>query len=240
MAPDWAERPRAFVPELDDLDPAALALDDLGAARTLWVIATPAAPRSSARDDLARLAASGFLAPRPPRTFGALELHAFEVTAPPPRAVLSERLADAEVSLVSESREVTCAREGARHVCPGGPWMVVASSFHEVDRHGRRCVWAHPPARGESLRIALRGLPPLAEVSGGAGFASSAAALAEGLAPVALTSRAGAATAVVGVAPGDESWKRFRLDAGGATEVVFEIRAADPRLRHFCFDAVLR
>lgn len=229
-APAWAQRPRAFVDGLQELDPATLGPEDGGAARMIHVIATPDAPRSDASATLTALSGKEWLRAGEARSYGRLVLQSFTVARQPPVFQLSADLAE----VTGSTEEGPCRFDGEGLRCPGGPWMRLQTGEHEVERKGRRCVFLHPPREG-ALRLVLPAMPGRRVVVG-VGFASSVAALDPEGAPVELALLVdGRARGSIELRPGDERWHRVELDLP-AGEGPLELRLSSPRdaRRHLC------
>lgn len=233
-APQWAQRPRAFVQGLSDLDPATLGPEDVGAARMIHVIATPDAPRSDAAATLTALTGKEWLRAGEPRAYGRLILQSFTVALPRPAFQLTTGLA----VVAGFTDEGPCRFEEDALRCPGGPWMRFEVGEHEVERKGRRCLFLHPPREG-ALRLLLPALPGRRVVIG-AGFASSVAALDPDGAPVELALLVdGRARGSIELRPGDERWHRVEL-ALPFGEGPLELRLSSPRdaRRHVCAEVI--
>jgi hypothetical protein len=104
----------------------------------------------------------------------------------------------------------------------------------------RRCLWAHPPARGELVirfeRVALG-----ASIVGH-GALDWMAERARGGAPVELTARVDGEVVGSFIHADGDGWARFEWPLGArahapAAEVTFAVSSPDARERGFCFEA---
>ncbi len=240
LLPFWAERGKLFVHGLP-----VVALPDLpdeaDAERypRLWVLAQPDLPRSDAAADLARLDRR-LTRLAPARRFGPLLLVLYGPRAG--RAAtydFTARLGAARVDVDGEPCEGGAG--GLR--CSRGPWNYVAPEWHEFDFLPRRCLWAHPVGEAP-LTISYDGVPMEGGLRGGFGLVGGAAELpaSRGFAPVELAVLVdGGQAATLTLSAGDPGWHPFELSlpglAEGRHEVAFQVRARDPAMRHFCFDA---
>jgi hypothetical protein len=128
-----------------------------------------------------------------------------------------------------------------RFSCGERPWFNVSETVIADERYRpRRCIWAHPPARGE-LTIRYRGIDLGERLVGHGGMYWIVERERRG-SPVSLTiSIEGEELARVLHRDGD-GWSRFDVPLGpwagrrDAT-VTFGVSAPDYRDRHFCFEA---
>jgi len=170
----------------------------------------------------------------------------------------TERVGDATVELhESGGRVRPCdvrrPRSGQggpspRWVCPrDSDWQYVATEWHRMGPHPRRCLWAHPPNEGE-LWIHFPSVPRKGELALRAGHTLQASRQAR--APVELTVVVGdwAETHVIDL---DDTWRPLRhalapdrsdRTAGGTetATISFGVRSSDPGMNHFCFTADVR
>ncbi|MBW2457769.1 MAG: hypothetical protein JRI68_24910 [Deltaproteobacteria bacterium] len=131
-----------------------------------------------------------------------------------------------------------------RFQCPGGSFFNVGVTvIADEDFRPRRCLWAHPPRRGE-LRIRYRDVTLGQAIVGHGGLYWIIERERRG-APIELRVRVdgdevGRATHVDG-----DGWSAFELDLGehagktGAT-VEFAVSSQHHQHRHFCFEARTR
>ncbi|MBI4701963.1 MAG: hypothetical protein HY744_12565 [Deltaproteobacteria bacterium] len=130
----------------------------------------------------------------------------------------------------------------ARFECSAGEYFNVGVTViaDELFR-ARRCLWAHPPRRGE-LHIRFRGVDLGRVIRGHGGMYWMIERERTG-APVELVVRVGGETVGRYVHRDGDGWQSFELPLGrheGArgAEVEFAVSSSDYRHRHFCFEAV--
>ena len=128
-----------------------------------------------------------------------------------------------------------------RFVCAGSPFMNVGVTvIADQDFRPRRCIWAHPPARGE-LQLTFSEVALGEEIVGHGGIYWMVERERRG-APVELAVQIdGEEVGRVIHADGD-GWAPFRLPLGEhagkkAARVRFAVSSPDNRHRHFCFEA---
>ncbi len=129
----------------------------------------------------------------------------------------------------------------SRFVC-GEPWNYVGVTLIEDMAHrGRRCIWSHPIAGGV-MRTIFGDVPMGTVLHGHHGIAYEAERgddLGNVGGPVTL--RVLIDDTEIGEATHNDydGWKGFDLDtrryAGTSHRVTFEVRAAEPGMRHYCY-----
>lgn len=131
-----------------------------------------------------------------------------------------------------------------RFECPGGVFFNVGVTvIADQDFRPRRCIWAHPFARGE-LVIRFREVPLGRVIRGHAGLYWIVEREKKG-APVTLTVRVDGDTVGSVVHRDGDGFAPFELSLGahagaaGAT-VELAVSTSDHRDRHFCFEADTR
>ena len=153
-----------------------------------------------------------------------------------------ETLHEATARIVRDDGAEACAPWDGRGLrCPGGDWMNVSPS--EQTFGGRRvfCVWAHPPANGDTLELTYENVP--AEGDRLTGFAGVADAGQSASGPDVTLAMSVDGRAIGEVAAGSaRGWRVFDLEVPPSEEprrVVLRISAPDDGARHFCFGAQL-
>ena len=247
LSPPWAERAREVLPERLPRHPDAalpvLALPGFAAGdellpgvRRVWLLSLTGAPGH--RGTIASELAARAEAVDGPLRLGALAVTRYDLPRPLlPLAFFPDRLATASVRM----GEVACPRDArGRFRCPGPAWQTVARQVREIDLVPRVCIFAHPPVGGAPLVLSFPDVPVGRSMRGHTGIAADAAL--DGNAPVRLAVRIdGEDVGFAEEPPGRPGWHPFQLDtarlAGKPRTVTFEVRAADPTRRWFCFDA---
>jgi hypothetical protein len=131
-----------------------------------------------------------------------------------------------------------------RFQCPGGPFFNVGPTIiADQDFLPRRCLWAHPPARGE-LVIRYDDVPLAAVIAGHGGMYWMIERERAG-APVSLAVRVDGEELGVVVHHDGEGWRPFEIALGAHANraratVEFAVSARNNQHRHFCFEAVTR
>ena len=131
-----------------------------------------------------------------------------------------------------------------RFQCPLGEFFNVGVTvIADQDFLPRRCIWAHPPARGE-LRIRYRDVH-LGEVIAGHGGMYWIIERELSGAPIQLTVRVDGDAVGEVVHQDGQGWASFELGLGAharapGAEVEFAVSSPDYRNRHFCFEAHTR
>lgn len=179
------------------------------------------------------------------RRFGRVTLRRYPLT-PTAQTVFDfvENLQRAEVVEVSGERRRPCQRRGPRWSCVprGREQWVGTETISDLDHRPRRCIWAHPLARGKVLRLELSDVPRGATL---AGHTATDYVVGRHCEPEPVQFEVEIDGRSVGsLSHRDcDSWNPFSFDvpAGpGTVDVAFLISAADPRDRHFCFQAEMR
>jgi hypothetical protein len=131
-----------------------------------------------------------------------------------------------------------------RFACPSGVFFFVGPTIiADQDFRPRRCLWSHPPARGEMV-TRFHGVPLGTSIHGHGGMHWMTERNLTG-APITLTVRVdGDPIGSISHVDGD-GWKAFDLPLGshaGATsaDVEFAVTTTNYRDRHFCFEADTR
>ncbi len=129
-----------------------------------------------------------------------------------------------------------------RFACPSGEFFFAGVTVIDDERYRpRRCVWAHPPARG-SLVLRYRDVP-LGRVVRGYGGLPWIIERAKPGTPVAMeVSLDGRSLGKLEHADG-EGWKPFELPTGAegrSGTVEFSVSSSNAAHRHFCFQADTR
>jgi hypothetical protein len=131
-----------------------------------------------------------------------------------------------------------------RFLCPGGEFFNVGVTLiADQDFLPRRCIWAHPPQRGE-LRIRYRDVTLGDVIAGHGGMYWMVERELAGK-PVKLEVRVDGEPVGEVVHRDGDGWSSFELPLGAharapAAEVEFAVSSADYRDRHFCFEAHTR
>ncbi|HEX6273596.1 MAG TPA: hypothetical protein VFZ53_11155 [Polyangiaceae bacterium] len=162
-----------------------------------------------------------------------------------------------EVAVVAGEQEVPCAftprapvTAGGLHghvtfprerfLCPGGEASFVGVTVIDDEKYlPRRCIWAHPPDRGE-LRLRFRGVPLGVRIRGWAGL--SYFLFRDGVGePVTIEFSTQGRS--LGEHEHHDEWgfRAFTLPtqdvAGSTADVEISVRASSAANRHFCFVA---
>ena len=136
----------------------------------------------------------------------------------------------------------TFARE--RFECPAGVFFNVGETIiADENFRPRRCLWAHPLARGE-LVVRYHNVPLGSVIHGHGGMYWIIERELRG-APVLLTIRVDGDTIDRVTHVDGDGWKAFELPLGShankpAAEVEFAVSSPNHRDRHFCFEADTR
>jgi hypothetical protein len=131
-----------------------------------------------------------------------------------------------------------------RFECPGGVFFNVGPTVIADQRWlPRRCLWAHPPARGE-LVTRFRDVQLGSVIRGHGGMYWIIERERKG-APVVLTVRVDGETLGAVTHEDGEGWKAFEIPLGAhanaaSAEVEFAVSSPNYRNRHFCFEADTR
>jgi hypothetical protein len=131
-----------------------------------------------------------------------------------------------------------------RFECPGGPYFNVGVTvIADEDFKPRRCLWSHPPARGEIV-TRFHDVPLGRTIHGHGGIYWIVEREKQG-APVTLTARVDGDTVGSFVHTDGDGWTGFSFDLGahaGAKAAEVEIAVSSPNNlhRHFCFEADTR
>lgn len=234
VAPRWFAQARAALgPEVLPLRDQAR--PDEAAYRRLWELSmrgvrAPESPRAP---------------PELERTIGAITVrrYAFQ-TSSVTLVDFTEGLDGATVSSAEGVRRRLCRRTGARWRCEGelrDEW-VGRETISDLDHRPRRCVWAHPLAKGRQLRIEYDDVPRGERIEG-----HTATDYVVGrrcsVNPVDLSIEIDGVE-VHAIRHHDcDSWRPFQVDVPSGSEsaeIAFVISAPDPHQRHFCFQAQMR
>jgi len=127
-----------------------------------------------------------------------------------------------------------------RFACPGGDEMFVGVTIIDDQAYRpRRCLWAHPPAKG-FLRLRFRDVPLGTRLHGGAGL--SYFLFRDGVgAPITLTATSGGVQLGAATHRDEDGWTSFDFStpalAGQSATVDFEVRSAGDFRRDYCFSA---
>jgi hypothetical protein len=128
-----------------------------------------------------------------------------------------------------------------RFDCGGPPWLFAGVTvIADEGYRPRRCIWAHPPERGE-LAVRFEGVA-LGERIVGHGGLDWMAERARAGAPIELTLRVDGELIGSFIHADGDGWARFEWPLGAharaaAAEVVFGVSAPEAVNRDFCFEA---
>jgi hypothetical protein len=131
-----------------------------------------------------------------------------------------------------------------RFQCPGGAFFNVGVTvIADQDFAPRRCIWAHPPRRGE-VRVVFRDVPLGRVIRGHHGMYWMIEREERG-APVELAIRVDGETVGEVVHRDGEGFSAFEVPLGAhaetiAREVELAVRSRDYKDRHYCFEADTR
>jgi hypothetical protein len=131
-----------------------------------------------------------------------------------------------------------------RFQCPGGEFFHVGVTvIADQDFRPRRCIWSHPPSRGEVV-TRFHGVPLGEVIRGHAGMYWIIEREKKG-APVTLTVRVDGDTVGSFVHEDGDGWKGFEMPLGAhanakSAEVEFAVTTPNYRDRHYCFEADTR
>lgn len=196
----------------------------------------------------ARASESPAVDPEFVRSFGAIKVRQYNLS---PSAVImtdfTEELDRAMVYAVDGSRRRPCRRNGSRWRCDrqhSDEW-VGTETISDLDHRPRRCIWAHPLAEGQKLRIEFHDVPRGERIEG-----HTATDYVVGrhcsVNPVDLSIEIDGEEVRTLRHHDCDSWRPFHFDvpsaegAGEPAEIAFVISAPDPSQRHFCFQAQMR
>jgi hypothetical protein len=130
-----------------------------------------------------------------------------------------------------------------RFRCAGGePFFVGVTVIDDQAYRPRRCIYAQPPRDGGPLRLRFSGVPLGREIRGYGG--RPYLIFRDGVgAPVSVAAYVDGHKVGESIHPDEAGFSPFRFELGarsGLAEVVFEVTAAEPRYRQFCFTAEMR
>lgn len=131
-----------------------------------------------------------------------------------------------------------------RFECPGGPFFNVGITvIADQDFRPRRCIWSHPPARGEIV-TRFRNVPLGKVIRGHAGMYWMIERNLAG-APVTLTVRVDGDTIGSYTHADGAGWQSFAMALGAhagksSAEVEFAVTTPNFLHRHYCFEADTR
>ena len=129
----------------------------------------------------------------------------------------------------------------ARFQCRGGAYFFAGVTvIADQDFRPRRCIWSHPPARGE-LVMRFHDVPLGTHLVGHAGIHWMTERVRRG-APVELMARVDGHEIGRWIHADGDGWARFEMPIDTATggtrgRVELTVSAPDPQHRHFCFAA---
>ncbi len=244
LSPHWAERARLFVTGVPVLNLGrAPAREDLYRFRRIFLLALPELPRSSPGAEEAFLRSIDFKPAGPAQPHGRLSVRLFENPAPAiPRFDFTAGVADAHVFIRRpDGSEELCPRREDRHPCPRAGWIDVHAELKEIAAKPQRCVWAHP-AGSEPLVIEYPDVELGDELRVMGGIVGQIVYRTENYGTVLMEVKVdGQRLGSMDFPPGKPGEKRARFDTralkGARHTVSFEVSAANPDMRHFCFDA---
>lgn len=244
LDPHWAERARFFVTAAPVLNLGrSPAREDLAGYRRVLLLSLPDLPRSDLPAAIRRLEDMQFQKVEGPIRRGALALTVLENRAVErPSFDFTAAVAQAKVYIRRpDGSEELCPLAGDRHPCPRAPWLNVGAEIKEIALKPVRCLWAHPAGR-EPLVVEYPAAPLASELRVMGGIVGQIAFRTEQYAPVLLEVKIdGRQVAQLEFPPGAPGERRRVIDtralAGTPHRVQFEVSAADPGMRHFCFDA---
>lgn len=131
-----------------------------------------------------------------------------------------------------------CPRVLGRHICAKEEYKQVYSTFAEVDREWKRCIWAHPPGSNEPLRLSFTDVPRGRRVAGWFGVARTGETRS---APgVDFEVAIDGVEAYSGKTREDNTVFEFDVETpqtSSTMDVQFVVKAAKSGRRHFCFRA---
>ena len=244
LDPHWAERARLFVtttPVLDlSVDPSR---EDLARFARVFVLSLPELPRSDREGTFAFLESARLRRAGEPEPHGRASVTLFEnLQREVPSFDFTAAVAGARVYIRrGDGSQEACPRAGERHPCPRASWIDVGAEIKEIDRKPHRCLWAHP-AGSEPLVVEYPAVTLGRELKVMGGIVGQIAYRTERYGTVHLEVRIdGRLQTGLEFPPGRPGVRRRGLDtralAGTVHAVSFEVRADNPDLRHFCFDA---
>jgi hypothetical protein len=244
LDPHWAEQARLFVRAAPVLNLGrSPAREDLAAYRRVLLLSLPDLPRSDLPAAIRRLEILRFHKAQGPLRHGALALTVLENDElETPAFDFKGQIAKARVFIRRpDGSEEVCPLVDDRHRCPRASWISVGVETKEIALKPVRCLWAHP-AGSEPLVVEFPDVQLLRELRVRGGLVGQIAYRTERYATVHLEVKIdGERAAVLDFPPGAPGERRRTLDTRGLTgtrhRVQFEVSAADPGMRHFCFDA---
>jgi hypothetical protein len=238
MLPSYAQAPRRWLGHLSPVAPERPELEDLEAAKRVWVFGQFGAGAAFAQ----ALAKRGW----PSETVwdeGGVQVFQLRNPAPWERVwALSEVLDRARLEHLFRGEREPCERRSA------GPeigctresdWLYVAPEWHRMGDHLRRCLWAHPPGEG-ALRLSVGGVPGggVLRVQGGHTLQSQTRARAPVMMNVQFEGGGGGRLEFAL----EDTWRPYRIPvpATATGTVSFTVWSPDPGANHFCFVADVR
>ncbi len=244
LDPHWAEQARLFVRAAPVLNLGrSPAREDLAAYRRILLLSLPDLPRSDLPSAIHRLEDLRFHKAHGPVRHGALaltvlendelELAAFDFTGEIAKARVFIRRPDGS--------EEVCPLIGDRHPCPRASWISVGVETKEIAFKPLRCLWAHP-AGSEPLVVEYPDVQLRSEIRIRGGLVGQIAFRTEHYATVHLVVKIdGERVGELSFPPGAPGERRRTIDtrslSGTRHQLRFEVSAADPSMRPFCFDA---
>jgi hypothetical protein len=135
----------------------------------------------------------------------------------------------------------------ARYVCNAEGWNYVGVTHIEDMQHrGRRCIWSHP-VQGGVMITRYPQVPLGSTIHGHHGIAYEAERGDDNGnqgGPVSLIVKVDGQPVGEDIHRDNDGWRLFEMDtrrfAGGTHEVVFEVRAENAGMRHYCFEGDAR
>ncbi len=244
LDPHWAERARLFVKGVPVLNLGrSPAREDLQGYRRILLLSLPDLPRSDLPATVRQLEGWRFRPVEGPVRHGALAVTVLENQAVErPSFDFTGEVAQAKVYIRRpDGSEELCPLVNGRHPCPRAGWINVGAELKEIALKPVRCLWAHPAGR-EPLVVEYPEAPLGSELRVMGGIVGQIAFRTEQFAPVLLEVKIdGRPVAQLEFPPGAPGERRRAIDtralAGTRHFVQFEVTAADPGMRHFCFDA---
>jgi hypothetical protein len=244
LDPPWAERARLFVTAAPVLNLGrSPTRDDLAGYRRILLLSLPDLPRSDLAASLQRLEGMKFRRLDGPVRHGALAVTTLENQVVERRSFdFTSEIAQARVYIRRpDGSEELCPLVDGRHPCPRAGWINVGVETKEIALKPVRCLWAHP-AGPEPLVVEYPAAPLAGALRVMGGIVGQVAFRTEQYAPVLLEVKIdGRRVAQLEFPPGAPGERRREIDtralAGTRHLVQFEVSAADPGMRHFCFDA---
>ena len=241
VLPAWSLRPFEFIRGRERITGDAVVNAPLHRARRLIVVAEPDSERTVA-ELTSRLGPPAALLDRP-----RLRVLAFNVYSGGVAHDFRADLSAASVSLTTSKGDVLCPPSHHVFQCAGRKnWQRVEREFVLVTENSADAIWAHPPPRGETLRLQWNAIPlgDAVVVRGGFDRDGSSKAQAPVRINIVATTEAGDSVEVGSITfPVAFAYRTTRLPMppavrGQQATLTFEVSSSNNSSANFAFDAM--